>query len=305
MLFEYALEPDFLINYERCRYFLEKFGIPRGRLLAEFPTAWLKMVRERFSRELEAGRCSELDLTRVEVMLGEVKSCLVSRTSDYVTAASWLSNAENEHFRIPFQAIIATENPRRRDFVVKGAELDEAQARWKVANSSVVERNPKALAAAVFPLLKVSETLVFIDPHFGPENGRYRKVFLELMKASVAGRVRDPNRVIYFTGTAAENGFLSQTCNDELPKITPNGLKVEVVKLAQRYAGEKLHNRYVLTERGGISLGTGLDTGEPGQTDDANLLSFDQYLHRWNDYMGVTPSFDTIFKIGVIGTARR
>lgn len=78
-----------------------------------------------------------------------------------------------------------------------------------------------------------------------------------------------------------------------------------MAKLVERAGSEKFHNRYVLTERGGISLGIGLDTGPAGQTDDANLLEPDQYIRRWNDYMGVQPSFDLVCQINVTGTARR
>jgi hypothetical protein len=307
MLSEYALEPDLLNSYENCRYFLEKFGISKGRIIAQFPTTWLRMVQEVIVREREAGRFSELQYVRIETMLVNIHSALSRWRLDhhYQVADPWLVNAENEHIARPFQAIVAETNPRNRDFVLVGRDLDESQPSWKAGDKIVVPRNPTQLAAIVYPLLRVSETLVFVDRHFGPENGRHRQVFRELMKASIAGRARDPMSVVYFTGTSATNQFFLDTCRDELPRYIPSGLSVRLAKLAERLGSEKFHNRYVLTERGGISLGIGLDPGPAGQTDDAYLLGSEQYVRRWNDYMGVMPSFDLVCSITVNGIARR
>jgi hypothetical protein len=214
-------------------------------------------------------------------------------------------NAENEHLARPFRGIVADANPRNRDFVLIGRDLDESQPLWKMEDKVFVPRTAVQLAALVYPLLRISETLVFVDRHFGPENVRYRTVFRELMKASITGRRRDPTSLVYFTGTAATNEFFLDTCRDELPRNIPAGISVRLAKLAERQGGEKFHNRYVLTERGGISLGTGLDAGPAGQTDDAYLLAQEQYLRRRNDYMGVTPSFDLVCDVTVNGTARR
>jgi len=306
MLSEYALEPDLLNSYESCRYFLEKFGISRGRLVSQFPTSWLRTVHELILRERGAGRCSELQHARIETMLANIRSALVRRGADgYRAEDTWLLNAENEHVARPFRAVVAHENPRNRDFVLVASDMDETHPLWAVACGIVVPRTPAALAAAAKPLLQISETLVFIDRHFGPENARHRQVFEALLRAGTADRARDPRTITYFTGTPATNDFFLDTCRDELPRITPAGMTVRLAKLAERAAGEKFHNRYVLTERGGISLGTGLDSGQPGQSDDLNLLDRDQYVRRWNDYMGVTPSFNLVCDITVVGTARR
>jgi hypothetical protein len=307
MLLEYALEPDLLNSFEMCRYFLEKFGFPSGRLIAQFPTTWLRRVQDVIDREHDAGRISQMQYVRIQAMLANIRSAFSRWRSDehYRAADPWLLNAENEHTARPFHAIIAETNPRNRDFVLLGRDLDESQQLWKAGDKPVVPRNPVQLAGLVYPLLRVSETLVFVDRHFGPENARHRQVFRELMKASIAGRGRDPMRVVYFTGTNATNQFFLDTCRDELPRYIPTGLSVRLAKLAERLGSEKFHNRYVLTERGGISVGTGLDTGPTGQTDDAFLLGTDQYIRRWNDYMGVLPSFDLVCDITLVGTARR
>src|SRR5437868_3018194 len=113
MLLEYALEPDLLNNYESCRYLLEKFGISQGRLIAQFPTSWLRSIYDTLAHERAAGRCSELQLARIEAMLANIRAALIRRRSDgYRAEDPWLLNAENEHLIRPFHAVVGRENPR-------------------------------------------------------------------------------------------------------------------------------------------------------------------------------------------------
>ena len=51
------------------------------------------------------------------------------------------------------------------------------------------------------------------------------------------------------------------------------------------------HNRYVLTDLGGVSLGIGLDADAAGETDDLLLLPQDRYVRRWAQYAEEDSSF--------------
>lgn len=46
MLYEYALEPALLNNWKDFRYFAEKFGVSRGRMIARYPKRWKRLVYE-------------------------------------------------------------------------------------------------------------------------------------------------------------------------------------------------------------------------------------------------------------------
>lgn len=53
-----------------------------------------------------------------------------------------------------------------------------------------------------------------------------------------------------------------------------------------------MHNRYVLTDIGGVQFSTGLDEGEEGTNDDVIRLSAESYEKRYQDYAGPGFSFD-------------
>ena len=57
--------------------------------------------------------------------------------------------------------------------------------------------------------------------------------------------------------------------------------------------GGKLHNRYVLTEVGGIAVQTGLDRSPPrsSHTDDLTVLSKEQHKARWAEYSASSSVF--------------
>jgi len=59
MLHEYALDPSVLHNFDKVRYFLEKFGVHRGRIIARFPGKWERMVTQ------AANSCGEIERARI------------------------------------------------------------------------------------------------------------------------------------------------------------------------------------------------------------------------------------------------
>jgi hypothetical protein len=69
-------------------------------------------------------------------------------------------------------------------------------------------------------------------------------------------------------------------------------MTLRIVRLEQRPQGEQLHNRYILTDVGGVLFGAGLDEGDDGITDDVHLLDRAQYEQRWQQYASDSPAFD-------------
>ena len=76
----------------------------------------------------------------------------------------------------------------------------------------------------------------------------------------------------------------------------PPSITVEFPRWEQRAGGDRLHNRYVLTDHGGVSLGVGLDAGAAGETDDLLLLPQEQYVRRCAQYAEENGAFDCVDK---------
>ncbi len=310
MIQEYALEPEMVANADRILggRLLSGFKMGKGRMVARYPKRWKRHVWDAFNDT------SDMDRTRREVLVNELFEFAAGRGEVHwdSTAASWLDNAVVEHQRLPFHAIIARTNPGRHSHVVAArGVLEETAPLWAAVGSCFVEREAGLMADRIAPVLKRASVLMFVDPHFGPEKKRYRRTLESFLE-----RVKDrpgapPRRVEILTSTRKTGcrSFFETECQGRFRRCVPVGMRVAIRRLREKPGGEGLHNRYVLTELGGVRFDYGLDEGNPGTTDDLSLLERHVYEQRWRQYVGSDggppPAFDQEGElIHVVGSRR-
>lgn len=296
MLYEYAVEPWLLNNWKDFRYFSEKFGVSRGRLISCFPSRWQRMVYESLSN------CGEIEIKRIEEGLQILKSCMVRRQHEWNPQADWLTNAEAEHIRRPFHAILARANPNQREFVLEGDTVSETHPLWNVSTSCVIPRKAHEMTVSVSLLLQSCHEILFIDPYFRPYDIRHRRP-LEAFLAAVMEKRQSvsPTRIEIHTGNNTSADFFRDECERCLPSIVPQGIQVRIIRWRQREGGEILHNRYILTDIGGVSFGVGLDDGIDGETDEVTLLEDQTYQFRWAQFVGIEPAFELVDELVIEG----
>lgn len=295
MIHAFALEPKVVATWakrEEFRFIHDKFGVGTPRVLLELPafTDWKDAVYSAAS-ELEL---SDRDWKRLEYVF-QIFSAHRCRRAASVNSddLTWLENAEREHARRVFRAIVATENPRRNTAVVVVDDLGQPKAKlWACELGATPTRSPKELATALSAMLSNCRELHLVDPHFDPDKERYRKV-LEALMDVLATHARSPDVIRVHCLEKSARWFFEQKAVMMAAGL-PNSCTIEFVRLKEKAGGEKLHNRYVLTDLGGVSLGVGLDAGEAGETDDLLLLPRAQYEHRWSQYAANNGVFDLI-----------
>jgi len=64
------------------------------------------------------------------------------------------------------------------------------------------------------------------------------------------------------------------------------GITLHFRRWAELPGGEKLHNRYLISDIGGVILGVGLDAGSPDETDALNLMDLGHFLKRRDQILG-------------------
>jgi hypothetical protein len=308
MIFDFAIEPELVAswgNIQDYRYFAAAFGIGQPRILAEYP----KFYDWRLRVLQAAQNSSDMEKQRVTALIGILSECRVNRKDSYDCSIAWLQNAEHVHRRSPFHAILATENPNNHRAVLTGRSLGNMpDDRWNLGRSSSPDRQAADLADCVENMLRICNDVVFVDPHFGPENRRHRKV-LEAMLQRISARgveTQLPKRIELQTSDKACEQWFRTECDKQLPGLIPEGMTVTFRQLRERIGGEKLHNRYILTDIGGVSFQVGLDEGKLGETEDIDLMDRAKFLKRWSQYAGNEPVFDTIGDpITIVGIAAR
>ena len=300
MIYEYAIEPNLAVQWARdrseYRIAYKKFGLGKPRIMSEFPNFknWRKQFRE------FAANASDFELERITAIFSILTEKLVHRNSDgYDGTKSWLENAETENGRYEFQAILALENPRGHQNVIRSLPLDiNPDPKWDVARTSTPERTAAELGKAVSAMLINCKAVIFVDPYFRANKYECReplKVFLNecvaLFNSPQELRVEIHASADYDNAPSTQQ-YHQECSQTNLVACIPHGMHVNFKRWPKKNNGEKLHNRYILTDLGGVEFGIGLNQGEQGETDDVTLMERPQYEFRWSQYASITPAFD-------------
>ncbi len=303
MIHAFALEPELVAtwgNKSDYRYFIDKFGLGTPRLALEYPR-----THKWKSRVLRAAESvGDMELQRVTALVGLLTERMVKFAPEQPLDGNftWLENAEREKIA----RIIARDNPRNNSSVLIASSLGEMDnPQWDLKQGIPVKRTAREMASSIYSLLSASSEIVFVDPHFGIENPRYSRPFEAFLKAIPHGRRTPVQRIIVMTSaTNVRFSFFKSECEEKIPRITPRGFQVTCMRLSDAQRPEKLHNRYILTDIGGVQFATGLDEGKEGETDDVTILSRAQYELRWAQYAGDNLAFDVVDPpVVVIGRA--
>ena len=311
MIHEYALEPELVATWHDrhlYRYFIQQFGFEKdtgnatGRVLAQYPSdMWSDLLWEAFEKNF-GSTATQLDWKRMEELLKQLlQEPTVSRPCPpclWDDEQTWLENAEDENRRHPFHAIFALEDPRNHRNVVRVDDFlnMSTPAVWRIPNSIVVDRTADSMAESLKPMLRCATHILFIDPHFSASQDR--KFLNSLCK--FLHIICDGSRQVnleYHTGDTQGWNHFRQNCKEYLPKIIPEGFKLTICRWKERSGGERLHNRYILTDIGGVAFSHGLDEGPKGSTDDIFLLDKGPYLRRFKQYSAPRQEFDPSGKI--------
>lgn len=298
MIFEYAIEPELVAtwgNIDKSRYFRDHIGLGKNRLLSEFP----KLIKWR-SRVLKAAEPlkNTSDHDRILELINIFTERMISRDNySFDGTIPWLENAEKEYENKKFEAILSRENPRGHTFVLTDGDLINSDE-WNKLRGDSIPRNASEMAALISSMLANCREAIFIDPHFDPREERYRRPLGEFLKILIEKRIIrcSPRVEVHASDSYKKPAFslFRDHCLKNLPPIIPSDLTLVIKRWRQRSGDEKLHNRYILTDIGGVVFNCGLDEGEDGETDDVTLLEKKQYLHRWRQYASDTPAFEIV-----------
>ncbi len=321
MFFEFALEPGVVAHWcDREGYgaFIKRFGIDARRIVSRFPKRWASEIEKEFHQKYPDPTFKQKE--RKADLISILTKHMVKRCSvNYDGKVSWLENAEREQSCRPFSGIVACDNPRKHPAVTVICSADDILERFDLLlpNSCVVSRTPRDMASAVAQLLRCCTFAVFIDPYFDIKQ-RFLEPFRHFMEEQICNRVANsiPVTELHLAVDNKLNPSLEQqeanyrltALQRNLPDLIPNGHKVKVVVWRERLRGQKLHNRYVLTDIGSVSFGIGLDCNDESfhqtlaqsQTDDVSCLSEVHHDSRWSEYVSA-PVFDKVAETIIFG----
>lgn len=279
MFKEIAVEPAAVAtSYRDFSYIVEKFGIPEGRLIAAFPKRWKALVHD-----AARSRLHSMELKRVVERLNELpKDCFVflGRPGDGCDV-NWLEAAIAEHKRQPFDAIIAA-NADPEGIAVSAQELDATHPCLRPNRQWHIERTAEAMTRCCAPLLRAGLHIKLIDPYLDANNDQHRRPLVSFLQC-----VKPGARVDVFCGDRKDQGHLHRGIERALEEARTESVEVRLYLRPQA----TLHNRYVLTQGGGLFFSTGLDDHNDGskRTDEVGVLEPGIWSVQWEKYSGDDP----------------
>ena len=305
MIHEFAVDPELLEYWcqERpFRFWRSQFGVGQQRMATAHPSRakWKKLARSVVQRLAAAPEVQGTKAAaNLEWLFRSMTEVAIDRQQgQYDGNLRWLENALLANSHQPFQGILTHRDDRAEPCLIDARDFPPDGAAWDVEAAGPVARSADAIVARLDPMLRASRHLILVDPHVDFTAPRYTNTLAALLRRFFDGRDVTTLEACIVVGdgrSRAETERLSrartrgQAWHDA---ALPGGASVQVEMVAQRAQGEKVHDRFVLTELGGVQFSVGLDEGDPGETDTAQLLNRPTYDHAWRVYSAAASSFD-------------
>lgn len=314
MIYEYALDPSLVVDWaiNAAGRVVGQFGMDQRRLLSDFPRDWEGQAVSEFYRRFGYDDTS-LEFQNAqptfEAYIQLLTDHTVKRNRTIDENKSWLDEAVTEHSSRPFHAIMAshTGDGSCTAVITPNVIDDIRDDRWYLPTIASARKTAAEIAQAVAPLLKVANKIALIDPYFDPSESRFLATFTEMMKIAFgssrcigawpsvsimtnvyqAHRPRDGE----FTASQKANvaADLTHKAVQHLPAHLPKGAFIDFLCLENPPSGDAFHNRFVLTDVGGVIAPYGLDDVSGGAAhnarDDLQLMSKGIYEWRWKQYV--------------------
>ncbi|BBO78284.1 hypothetical protein DSCW_57010 [Desulfosarcina widdelii] len=289
MIFEFAVSPELFADWQDVRFLVASFGREEGRLVSEIPRKKWKMLVLQAIKRSDNGEVMKKRLKEAATRL--IKRALYTRqTAPEVDATDWLAAALAAHEQRPFRAIIVDTYDGDRDDVLACDLSLIDHPLWRVPKDESVERNAATMLGVIQSILDCAGEVVLVDRNFRPDQQRFRNVLIRLME-SLSTRPHGPRigKIVYHVGDDIEIGHLETQCRACIAVRIPASITLEIVV----HPRDKLHDRFVLTDIGGVSFGQGLDESLGSGPDKVlvSRLSETTYKEWWRKCKSTTVSF--------------
>ncbi|HEY3853398.1 MAG TPA: hypothetical protein VGO67_03280 [Verrucomicrobiae bacterium] len=270
-----------MAKWEHFNALWSDFGVGCGRLLVEFPGDWRKQVITLADRTLGPVHAHSIKTKLSDQGLRLQK--LTGPSGRASEGSAWQKKAvRQQDGDKPFRAIVVRTAHAGSDVLVAG-EFERDVEPWKVnRQDGACPRNAKEMLSRVKLLLRHSEKVKLVDRNFDPSEPRFTRPF----GAFIGVREKWKSLELH---TATPKHFdpdaIRSKYRRKLELDVPKGSTLEVFLWPGLPDGDRMHPRFVLTERGGVYFDYGLDETEgSAETTLVALLEHEVYFKKWQDF---------------------
>jgi hypothetical protein len=293
MIHEYFIDPKLFLKWASSsrdyKFILDKFGVGSPRLLSSFPQSKASSLRKLLLNSEAFKNLPDAAQTEVGGLIDALTEQVIRRrVSENISNdwyKDWSENAKKESSILAPSVIISGEEISDKKLWITGDEALEIHHLIDHPEQLTPERTPEAFTKAVNNLLRYSNKIIIADPYLGTESAW--DTVEKLIKLALSEKINQANveiQLIY--GDVKKTRFPHYIIKKIESLKTELPFKFSVYLVEEKSEGEKFHNRYLLTELGGITFGAGtqLNSSKGYHTDDLLLLKEPIYTKRWNQY---------------------
>jgi hypothetical protein len=304
VIYEYALQPSLLVNWASndrdYAEFLREYGLGSPRLVSSFPKQKASKLR-RYLLSEGPGDQQSMTAQRYLEIVNKVVESLVLRDGFDCRSDSWIENVKSESERVAFNVVLS-ESDINSDKSVTPEKMYVPDSIWNHPRQQTITRTSTALTASIKNLLRLSKDSVVIIDTFG-WNERAVAAIQSLIHEIFVDRVHSeiPEVCLYYKEKVVRNNvahpspaasYVKSQIFDGLHGVEES-IVIKVFEVKQIEGNDVFHNRCILTEHGGVSLGHGIDlSNDPNHTDEVKLMEKAIYDKYWQQFVD-----DNCFKI--------
>lgn len=286
MFEEFAIDPASFAQWEFFKELRDKFGLDKGRLIADFPhKGWKKTVASLIAAN-HAKANPVRNASTLEAWLrspdGMADSRFVRRKRPYEPEKKWVVNAVGQ--AETFHAVLSDEKLDLDNAIHLTETLCLSEhPNFQVETQPRIPRTNEDLIEVAMPLLRHARMVKWVDRFFDPSDPRKSGPFKHMLHW-LRDEVSHLRNIELHTERSDSFSEHTKTYyRRELEKMLPPGFQTKV--FFWKSATENLHPRFLLTDVGGLQYDYGLDRGSvPTETTIVVLADRKRWEDEWRRY---------------------
>lgn len=267
MIKEIALDPCVFAQWPHHLALRDSFGVEKGRVISAFSKKWRGLVREEVRRLEAEGAIGPVKARTILQRLDVPPACwMVTTKAGYDGNKGWHLNAADAWQS--FDAIVSSKEIESPNAIFADEDQDYLNdPRFGAETQRTIQRRRGPIVDCVWPLLRHSTVVKLVEPHFNPNKPRFRNVLdtlLDRLHSEGSGirkielHVRHPEDQRPDDSDAPR--FTIPDLRKHLRPLVRSGWSLHIHLWSRDR--EKMHPRYLLTDRGGIQIDHGWDEGQ-------------------------------------------
>ncbi|MCX9535799.1 hypothetical protein [Vibrio cholerae] len=307
MIHEYAIEPNVILtwasNGRDYAEFFREYGLGTPRIISNFPKSKPAKFRSYLLKHCPANSES-LQVQRYIEIVQKIAEMTAQRECRSDQGEDWCQLVTSETKRLPF-SVILTSKEIGIDRNISLPNLYAEGSIWNHERQKTVQRTAANMLAVISNLVALSsEKIIVADPYgWTKESISFFQALVRLILSRQLNAKMPELNIFYkekkgSTATGVSSPDAGYVKTQILSGVSANydGKMLSVVCLDEKQGNDVFHNRYILSELGGLTSGHGFGVTEnENHTDDIILMEESIYLKRWQLFTDET-SYNVVSK---------